>query len=40
MYRNYSPIRPLADGVMLAWAFFGFLLLIGLAVIFAALLFQ
>ena len=40
MYRDYSPIRPLADGVMLAWAFFGFLLLIGLTVISAVLLFK
>lgn len=40
MYRDYSPIRLLADGVMLAWAFFGFLLLIGLVVIPAVLLFQ
>ncbi|WP_256972399.1 hypothetical protein [Eikenella corrodens] len=40
MYRDYSPIRPLADGVMLAWAFFGFLLLIGLTVISVVLLFQ
>lgn len=40
MYRNYEQSNPLADGIMLAWAFFGFLFLIGLAVIFAALLFQ
>ncbi|WP_255593135.1 hypothetical protein [Eikenella sp. Marseille-P7795] len=40
MYRDCSPTRPLADGVILAWTFFGFLLLIGLAVIAAALLFQ
>ena len=40
MCRNCSPSNPLADGLMLAWTVFGFLLLIGLVSIAAMLLLQ